>query len=298
MAKRHSHPYEVREALRPHLAIGLPRHRNRHDGLVHSLGTLRAYKCALLKVSKWLRNRFGVELVDLDEELSHLYLEERAAEVGQSAVNLDRQAMQVLVGPMEVVKAVDPSNALATRTRAYTADQVDLLSGFAPPRLLLPIRIGRESGPRGEELLTLRRREERPPSRRSWDPERFVLFGDYRLYTVHGKGGLVREIALSPEAARELEALRRPTPVTIKDRGIEIESYYSIPGGQALSQAFGELSYRVFGWSNGFHGLRHSYAQRRIAQMMEGGYCFARAREIGSQELGHFDPRSMNHYLR
>lgn len=298
MAKRHSHKYQALAALRPYLALGTPRHGRRHDGLIHSRGTHRNYIQALRGVSRWLRASFGLELADLDERLAYLYLEERAGVAGQKTIDLDRQALQVLLGKLTVIRATDPRNELASRHRAYTAQQVEMLVRLADAPLRLPIRLGWEAGIRAEELLTLRRREERPPSRRSWGRERFALIGDCHIYTVRGKGGLVREVALSPSTARELEEHRRPLPTVVRDREILIESYYDMPGGQQVSQAFGDLSRRVFGWSNGFHGLRHAYAQRRVAQLIEGGHTFARAREIGSQELGHFDPKSMNYYLR
>jgi integrase len=293
-----SHAHAARIAIQPFLALGTPRHGNHNQRLVRSYGTRRNYCQALKGASHWSRNTFGLELHDFDEGLALLYLEKRSMQVGQSALNLDRQALQVLLGPLPVIKAHDPRNERAQRTRAYTPAQVHLLLRFATVRLQLPIQLGHEAGFRAEELLTVRRCNERAPSPRAWHPERFVHLGEYTPYTVQGKGGLVRQVAISPASVGELESGRRPHPLRLIDREIPIDSYYDILGGQALSQAFSELSTRVFGWSHGFHGLRHSYAQRRMRELIGAGYTFAQAREIVSQELGHFDPRSMNYYLR
>ena len=72
-----------------------------------------------------------------------------------------------------------------------------------------------------------------------------------------GEGGLIREVALPPALAGKLEAQRRDAPVTRMDRGIQILSYYNLPGGQRLTSAWSKASKFELGWSTGIHGLRH-----------------------------------------
>lgn len=49
---------------------------------------------------------------------------------------------------------------------------------------------------------------------------------------------------------------------------------------------------------DGTHGLRHSYAQERITELQEAGKVYNEAREIVSQELGHFRADVVETYLR
>ena len=64
------------------------------------------------------------------------------------------------------------------------------------------------------------------------------------------------------------------------------------------SKAFGAASARALGWSHGAHGLRHSYAQERMAELQASGFDYAAAREIVSQELGHFRGDVVEVHLR
>ena len=51
-------------------------------------------------------------------------------------------------------------------------------------------------------------------------------------------------------------------------------------------------------FSNGGHGLRHSYAQERMAELKSLGLARAIALETVSQELGHFRAEITEVYLR
>ena len=117
-------------------------------------------------------------------------------------------------------------------------------------------------------------------------------------YTVVGKGGLVREIRLSGQLAKELERTRLSEPRIVVDRGIKYRQHYNLSGGVYFSFIFGKTSKEVLGWSTGAHGLRHGYAQDRMSELLELG--FARAERMGviSQELGHFRPDIVIEYLR
>ncbi|MDF5193233.1 site-specific integrase, partial [Vibrio parahaemolyticus] len=74
-------------------------------------------------------------------------------------------------------------------------------------------------------------------------------------------------------------------------------SHYNIAGGHKFSDAFSKASSRALGYSNGAHGLRHSYAQNRYEQLANH---FERidVMTIISQELGHFRPDITEVYLR
>lgn len=295
--KQPSHKHQVRELLRPLVAFGTPRFGSKSDGRVHSVGSWRAYETVLVPISKWLRADYQLPLRKLDAELAEEYLHQRATEVGQKAVDLDRQAMELILGEkLDRVMSSPSSKA----PRDYTQAQFDLVMEFLDKEYLLPALIAWESGLRASEPYSLLPLAERLPSPRKWRPERFEFgsLGPIRRYVVKGKGGLIREVALSEESAARLEGLRLPEPERIRDRRINIDKHYDILGGKRLSQAWTTASLRALGCSTGVHGLRHSFAKRRVRELLRGGYSFGRACGIVSQELGHFHPRTIFYYLR
>lgn len=131
-----------------------------------------------------------------------------------------------------------------------------------------------------------------------WDKARFSALENYTLYTVNGKGGLCRNVAIPLALAERLEKLRLAEPIKYEDRGIFYELFYDIGGGQALSQSFTTASLKALGFSNGFHGLRHSYAKRRLADLINFGLDTECAMTVLSEELGHFRAEIVLAYLR
>ena len=295
---------QAARAVRNVLALRTPRHDNRDDGKVHSVGTARSYQQALTRVAAWMREKRDYKGLDkLTPEEARAYLEERAAHVRQKTLDQDRQALQVLplIGKLERIKSnskLKPTR-LATDSRAYTPEQVEVIARAQTPRNALATRIAYAAGVRASELLTLRPAAERPASEhRKWSPERFDGRGDLRLYTVEGKGGLVREVALPPRLADELEARRIEKPERVTDRGVHYTRHYDIGGGQAWSQSVSAASKLELGWSTGAHGLRHSYAQDRVGELQGSGHGHNSALQMVSQELGHFRPDITEVYLR
>ena len=242
-------------------------------------------------------------LTQLTPEEARTYLEKRALSVRQKTLDQDRQALQILplIDKLPRIKsnpALRPT-PLATDGRAYTPQQVDVIAQAQTPHNGLATRIAYASGVRAHELLTLLPAAERPASdHREWSPERFDGRGDLRRYTVEGKGGLVREVALPPHLADELEARRLERPERVTDRGVHCTQHYDLGGGNAWSQSFGSASKNELGWSTGAHGLRHSYAQDRVDELQGSGYGHESALETVSQELGHFRPDITRVYLR
>jgi integrase len=155
------------------------------------------------------------------------------------------------------------------------------------------------TGLRAVEMLTIRPVAEQPAStHRAWSQERFYGREEFARYTVIGKGGLIREVALPPTLAEKLEAQRRDTPVTRMDRSIQLQSHYNLPGGQRLTSAWSKASKFELGWSTGIHGLRHNYAQQRMKELQSRGFYYSDALAIISQEMGHFRPDITEVYLR
>lgn len=123
-------------------------------------------------------------------------------------------------------------------------------------------RVALPASPQIGEIPAIRRPNERPASSRRWDGDRFAGIAPERrrIFTVRGKGGLIREVCFSPETSERLEARRLPKEIHVRDRTIDSRSAYRICGGQALSQVWSTASKRAVGFSNGFHSLRHSFA--------------------------------------
>ena len=295
---------QAKKALRRVLALKTPRHDNRDDGKVHSVGTARSYQRALTRAAEWMRERRDNKgLEKLTAEEARAYLEQRSLSVRQKTLDQERQALQTLplVGKLERVKS-DPKlkpTRLATEGRAYTPEQVEVIAQAQTPRNALATRIAYASGVRATELLTLLPASERPASdHREWSPERFDGMGDVRLYTVDGKGGLKREVALPLHLAEQLENCRLKKPERVTDRGVHCTQYYDLGGGQAWSQSFSAASKNELGWSTGAHGLRHGYAQDRVGELQGDGYGHDSALETVSQELGHFRADITRVYLR
>ena len=131
--------------------------------------------------------------------------------------------------------------------------------------------------------------ERAPSAHRKWSKERFFGRGGV-VYTVKGKGGLVREVIIPGPLAKELELRRLAEPVTLRNRGINHQQHYDITAGQSFSHIFTKASVKHLGWSTGAHGLRHGYAQVRMDELHTGRFTRQERMEIVSQELGHFRP--------
>jgi integrase len=118
------------------------------------------------------------------------------------------------------------------------------------------------------------------------------------IYTVKGKGGLIREVLIPTDLAEKLEQHCLTEPRLIADREVKYRQYYGIGGGHYWSNSFSAASKRELGWSHGAHGLRHSYAQTRMDELQQQGLLYQTALEIVSQEMGHFRSNITEVYLR
>ncbi len=232
------------------------------------------------------------------------YLEKRSESVRQSTLNLERQAIQALM--TNVSHQLESDQKLPTIKseidtvrvgRAYTPDQIDLICTSQSNKNALATRIAYAAGLRAHEIYTLRRVNERPADTRPVTEYKFKG-REGITYTVHGKGGLIREVLIPKPLSQQLEALRLETPKLITDRKVHIQCHYDINGGQRWSSSFTKAAKRVLGWSEGAHGVRHAYAQERMDELQSRYLDREIALETVSQELGHFRPSITEVYLR
>jgi integrase len=262
---------------------------------IRSVGTERAYRDAYTSYLQWLiANRIALDDAGLRPfmlEFLDEFVEEHAQKSVNQAKNMLEKVFSVSLPKFE--SCLQP----AFQGRAYGFDHVEKLIALPTPPNKLSILLCYDGGLRAHECITLCERSMAEPSRhRAWSDGRFSGRADYVVFLVTGKGGLIREVALSDPLARELRKHMRPHPIVIRDREVEYTSYFDIGGGQALSASFTRASQLTLGWSRGLHGLRHSFAHNRMRTLIPlvGAQ---RALQILSEELGHFRPEICLAYL-
>lgn len=275
---------------------------------LQSVGTVRNYEEALSRVAQYANRELVIGLREITPAQAEQYLRERAPEVGQKTLDMERQAIQAMMHHvsrqlpegqrLEVIKTTKENPApLAEQARAYSSAQVNAIIERQTERNALSTAIAYATGLRSHELYTLQKSELRAPDLRPVHDSKFSGL-DGQRYTVEGKGGLVREIVIPATLAERLEARRLDTPERITDRGIHYTQHYDIGAGKSWAKSFSEASERALGFTNGAHGLRHSYAQNRMIDTQKSGLNRTQAQLVTSQELGHFRPDITETYLR
>lgn len=272
--------------------------------VIPSLGTVRNYEDGLKSVAQYcIDNR--ITLRELTPEEAIIYLECPSEEVGQSALNKERQAIEKMMWhvthrlePDQNLPVIKSEHEQILRSRAYPKAQVELIINAQAARNSLATELAYSAGLRAHELLTLLPVTERIADKRPALDTKFAAREGVR-YTVQGKGGLVREVLIPEHLAQQLEAVRMDEPQLITDRRIYYQQYYAINGGNRWSSSFTNASKRALGWSNGAHGVRHSYAQERMVELqVMCGLSRDDALKTVSQEMGHFRPSITEIYLR
>jgi integrase len=219
--------------------------------------------------------------------------------VGQSAVDLDRQAINFHLLYENPIPFLASTIERKLTNRAYTPAQILLLLEEASQKMRLSIELALTAGLRAMELITISLPEYLPESlRRAWDERRFIGREEETRFVVHGKGGLCREVRLPKHLADQLMTTMRPFPITVEDRHVTHKSFFDLTHGANFSQQFFNLSNKVLGMSHGGHGLRHSFSQKRLRDLMCRGLSFEDALRILSNELGHFSSNNTFAYLR
>lgn len=298
--KNYSPKIAAQRAVRANVQHGLSRHSSpdRAKTMVTSILTEKAHVSALTGYAKQLKLVTGKNLKNSKTNDALQYLESLAETRRQSTVDLARQAINLHVHPDRPIPYICSQVPTIVRNRAYTAEQIQLLCAEADPCMRVSISLASDAGLREMELLTLARFSRLTPSDRRWHEDRFSGRADDAPFVVHGKGGLVREVRVNQENAEKLKLAERAHPVRIDHRGAHLMSHFDLIGGHKFSSKFGRLSQRVLGFSQGGHGLRHSFSQRRRDELLCLGFCLNEAIQILSHELGHFATKNTLAYLR
>lgn len=310
------------------MAKAIAKQFNHH---IRSIKTKERYESSLRGVARSMLPK-GLNLRTMTLADAVEYLEQRALTLSQSTVDSDRKALNALfrlvtkkLGSDERLPVIKALRETIYKTRAYTRAQVALILSIIKPLHVLSTLIALEAGLRGHELFTLNRPELQPAHRRNHkDPmELRKLKFDRRdgvIYTVKGKGGLIREVLIPHELAALLEQCRLDTPKHVTDGRIHYRQHYDISAGTKWARAFSRASKKALGWSNGAHGLRHTYAQERFSELASSAWLDRRHQEIASakslkivdaaalyrkmrltivsHEMGHFRWQITDTYLR
>lgn len=276
------------------------------DARMLSDGTRRQYKRVLQSIATWCAKTEGMALEDMTLEQASSYLALRSRCIGQTQLNTEYRVLNALMASRSEYPTVPLNRPASTapekkkeKTRAYTDAQIALLASYQSERMSVSIRVADAAGLRAAELLTIARIEECPPtSHPAWTLPVYPEREGWTRYTVKGAHDRVREVRLPAAVAEELEARRRDTPITVHDRRIEFVSRYDIAGGRVFSTQFSKVSKRLLGRSHGSDGLRHSYVERRLEELLRGRRRYPEAIAIISQEIGHIRPDTAKSYLR
>ena len=199
--------------------------------------------------------------------------------------------------PTEKLPIVKSEQTQILTSRAYTAQQVEIIAAAQTEKNALSTQIAYVAGLRAHELLTIARANEQAADARPALDTKFEG-RDGVIYTVTGKGGLTRNVLLPANLAIQLENRRLDEVRTAVDRGVFYQQRYDLNGGNRWSSSFSTASQRSLGWSAGAHGVRHSYAQERMSELQKSGMTRDAALETVSQEMGHFRPEITETYLR
>ena len=274
------------------------------SGSIKSVKSLGNYEERLVQVAKNMAE-YGLtgEIRDLTPQTALYYLDVRAEEIGQKTLDMERQAIQAMMHLMgtlpekETLTVIKSEHEQILASRAYTQQQVEMIAYSQRDKQSLATEIAYSAGLRAHELLTIRTVEERQADERpcletKWQGR------EGQLYTVHGKGGLVREVLIPYDLAERLEQTRLPEPQEVIDRGVKYQALYDLSGGKKWSDSFSKAAKRALGWSEGAHGVRHSYAQERMHELQSSGLARELALETVSQEMGHFRRQITETYLR
>jgi integrase len=278
---------------------GVPQDLLQNSGTIRivSVGTERITRGVAKLYIQYLRVVRGKDWSDQNPSDAIAYLEMRAEAVAQSTLDVDRLALQRVVGfeiPFVVSKV--PTKLVP---RAYMPLHVAVLCRFADHQLAFSIGLSANAGLRASELLTLAPADVLTEDSRPWHESRFVGREDaFELFTVVGKGGLKRKVAIPKILALRLHQKRLAAPRSFVDREVRGLQYFDLLGGHRFSHYFSQHATSLLGFSTGAHGLRHYFSQRRLVELQTAGLTGAEALQVLSHELGHFSVTNTRKYLR
>jgi integrase len=300
MAKS-KHSFRSPERQGHQLASSMARHgKSKRDPqeppwAFHAVASERIARTIYVDSARYLNRTRQGDLSQLTPPLALEIIRSRKSEIGQQHLDnyttfLQKALWKLQALPLDEILERERSDLRQELTsRVYAPAQISLVYQNQSPRNEFSARICNVAGCRSMELGSLSKPEELPVTAdRNWRADLHCGLSEFTKYTVKGKGGLVRSIAIPNYMVEDLERRRLPEPVQRRDREIHYLQRYDLGFGQALSQSWSRASNYALGFSNGLHGLRHTFAQERVRTLLAMGFDVDDALLIVSQELGHF----------
>ncbi len=294
---------KARLAVARHTTHGISKSDAKNNGKISSIGSERNYRQCIYNYIEWCDvNNISPDFRANNSSLK-AFLDERSEYVQQKTLDQERRSLELIY--KQDLPYFCSQQISVYEKRSYTLTEVKAIVVHQCHKNVITTWLAFFCGLRAHEAATLLPIAERQASHhRDWDPRRFTGLDQFAIYTVQGKGGLVREVAIPTWLSHMLEATKRVSPIEIVDREIMYLSFYDIGIGQSWSQSFSAASKKALKFSRGGHGLRHSYAKWRLKILMvkleeiNQSAVDEQALLILSQELGHFRLDIVYCYLR
>lgn len=286
--------------VRPQVQHGLSRHQNPKLARITITSVLseRNHVNAATVFAKWLLKQKSKHLKNTTVTDAMQYLEIRSQTVRQKTLDLDRQMLNMHFKFPEKLNYFISKVLTVEEDRAYSAEQTAFLMLRVPAKLALSIALCLDGGLRSMELVTLAPLEFLRVSPRDWHLERFAGRASDVALSVCGKGGLKREVRISPQLFSQLQIYKRDYPIKANHCGAYLISYFDLLGGNPFCNQFSKTSRKLLGFSNGAHGLRYAFAQRRLLELIARGQTPDESLKILAQEMGHFSTSNTLTYLK
>jgi integrase len=224
------------------------------------------------------------------------YLFTRSQRVGAAQLLSDYWALELWTG--EKLPKFTSARPQCLKPRAYTAEQIAAIAAHQTEPYAFSTWLAAAIGLRGMELITIAPLSAQPRDPRPIPPYLHAHMPPGELYSVYGKGGLIRTVLVPMPFVGTLEARLRPTPIRVRHERSDLTSYYDIPGGKRWAASFTQACRRTFNKTAGAHGLRHTYTQDRIDVLLGHSIPDRVARKAVSVEIGHFRLDVIDIYLR
>ena len=273
-----------------------PRTEACKDRPIHSIGSQRIFAINLVGFARFLEVNHAGNLKCFPPDAPETYLYARSLRVGEGQLRSDRWALQILTGRR--LRLFEPARPQNLKAKAYTAEQLAAVAAHQTPMYAFSTWLAAAIGLRGMELITIGPLDQQPRDPRPVPRYLHAYMAPGVLYSVEGKGGLVRTVLVPWPFVAQLEAHRRPSPIIVRHEGKDLTSYYDIPGGRRWAASFTEACRRTFNKSAGAHGLRHTYTQSRIDVLLGHDVPERDAKKAVSVEIGHFRVDVVETYLR
>ena len=91
---------QAKEILQPRIRLGQhkPREKEERRGMIRSTTTTQAHRRRLVKLARWARANHRCRLLQITPAIAQAYLDERARQVTDKSLHLDRLCLEILPG--------------------------------------------------------------------------------------------------------------------------------------------------------------------------------------------------------